>query len=154
MARTPSTMLPLGSELPFFALPDAVMGRTVSASELAGKPAVVIFICNHCPFVKHIRVELARVALRSVAEIEGDLGPLTHAPPPFVGVLSRGGVEDRQRPERRLRIEPPPGHRPCKCTPPQRHRAGRRPLPLEGRAEQDEVHAPDWVARRPGTPGC
>lgn len=62
MARTPSTMLPLGSTLPFFALPDAVSGRSVSASELAGQPAVVIFICNHCPFVKHIRAELARFA--------------------------------------------------------------------------------------------
>jgi len=60
MARTPSTMLPLGSALPSFALPDAVSGRVVSSAELAGKPAVVIFICNHCPFVKHIRVELAR----------------------------------------------------------------------------------------------
>lgn len=60
MARTPSTMLPLGSPLPFFALPDAVSGRTLSAKELAGKPAVVIFICNHCPFVKHIRLELSR----------------------------------------------------------------------------------------------
>ena len=62
MARTPSTMLPLGFALPSFALPDAVSGRMVSASELAGKPAVVIFICNHCPFVKHIRAELARFA--------------------------------------------------------------------------------------------
>jgi len=60
MARTPSTMLPLGSVLPSFSLPDAVSERTVSSSELAGKPAVVFFICNHCPFVKHIRVELAR----------------------------------------------------------------------------------------------
>jgi peroxiredoxin len=60
MARTPSTMLPLGSPLPSFALPEPLTGRVISSAELQGKPAVVIFICNHCPFVKHIRVELAR----------------------------------------------------------------------------------------------
>jgi peroxiredoxin len=60
MARTPSNMLPLGTPLPQFSLPDTASGRMVSSSELAGRPAVVIFICNHCPFVKHIRDELAR----------------------------------------------------------------------------------------------
>ncbi|HYQ01079.1 MAG TPA: thioredoxin family protein [Polyangiaceae bacterium] len=59
MARTPSRMLPLGTELPAFSLPDAVSGRVVDASILAGKPAVVFFICNHCPFVKHIRAGIA-----------------------------------------------------------------------------------------------
>jgi peroxiredoxin len=53
-------MLPLGSPLPSFTLPDAASGRSVRSAELAGNPAVVIFICNHCPFVKHIREELAR----------------------------------------------------------------------------------------------
>jgi peroxiredoxin len=46
--------------MPSFALPDAASGRTVSSAELAGKPAVVAFICNHCPYVKHLRTELAR----------------------------------------------------------------------------------------------
>ena len=59
MARTPSRMLPLGTEIPAFSLPDAVSGALVDASTLAGKPAVVFFICNHCPFVKHIRAGLA-----------------------------------------------------------------------------------------------
>jgi peroxiredoxin len=59
MARTPSNMLPLGTPLPDFTLPDTVSGRVVSSAELAGQPLVVIFICNHCPFVKHIRAELA-----------------------------------------------------------------------------------------------
>jgi peroxiredoxin len=54
-----SSMLPLGTVLPPFALPDTVSGRLVSSVELAGKPAVVIFICNHCPYVKHIRAGLA-----------------------------------------------------------------------------------------------
>jgi peroxiredoxin len=45
--------------MPAFSLPDTVSGRTVSSAELAGKPSVVIFICNHCPYVKHIRAGLA-----------------------------------------------------------------------------------------------
>jgi len=52
-------MLALGTEIPVFSLPDAVSGALVDASTLAGKPAVVLFICNHCPFVKHIRAGIA-----------------------------------------------------------------------------------------------
>jgi peroxiredoxin len=59
MARTPSKMLALATDLPDFSLPDAVSGNTVSSAALAGKPAVVFFICNHCPFVKHIRSGIA-----------------------------------------------------------------------------------------------
>lgn len=59
MARTPSRMLPLGTALPDFSLPDAVSGAVVDSSTLADKPAVVFFICNHCPFVKHIRAGIA-----------------------------------------------------------------------------------------------
>jgi cytochrome oxidase Cu insertion factor (SCO1/SenC/PrrC family) len=59
MARTPSNMLPLGHSLPEFALPDTVSGKTFGSKDLAGKPSVVIFICNHCPYVKHIRAGLA-----------------------------------------------------------------------------------------------
>jgi peroxiredoxin len=59
MAATPSTMLPLGTPAPPFALPDT-NGRTVSLDDFAGAPALlVMFICNHCPFVKHIASELA-----------------------------------------------------------------------------------------------
>lgn len=53
MAVTPSTMLPLGTQLPAFGL-EATDGRTVQSSEFAGKPLLVMFICNHCPFVKHL----------------------------------------------------------------------------------------------------
>jgi len=60
MARTPSNMLALGTELPAFTLPDTVSGRPISSREYAGKPVVVAFLCNHCPFVKHIRDELAK----------------------------------------------------------------------------------------------
>jgi thiol-disulfide isomerase/thioredoxin len=59
MAATPSTMLPLGTKLPSFSLPDVVSERTVSSVELTGAPAVVAFVCNHCPYVKHIRSGLA-----------------------------------------------------------------------------------------------
>jgi peroxiredoxin len=53
-------MLPLGTQLPAFSLPDTANGgKTVASTALAGKPAVVIFICNHCPYVKHIRDGLA-----------------------------------------------------------------------------------------------
>jgi peroxiredoxin len=58
-----SSMLPLGTPLPPFSLPDTVSGRTVSSQDLGGKPALVMFICNHCPYVKRIQkglVDLGR----------------------------------------------------------------------------------------------
>ena len=61
MARTESTMLELGTSAPAFALPE-VEGGTVSIDDFSSAPALlVMFICNHCPFVKHVRAELARV---------------------------------------------------------------------------------------------
>jgi peroxiredoxin len=58
MVTVPSTMLPLGSPVPAFALPDVVSGRTVRHSDYAGRPLLVMFLCNHCPYVVHIRKEL------------------------------------------------------------------------------------------------
>lgn len=58
MARTPSTMLSLGTSAPAFTLPDPASGEEVSLSDYAGKPLLVMFICNHCPFVIHILDEL------------------------------------------------------------------------------------------------
>ncbi len=58
MARTPSTMLPLGTPAPAFSLPDTEGGR-VSTSDYANTPLLVMFICNHCPFVVHLRSALA-----------------------------------------------------------------------------------------------
>jgi peroxiredoxin len=52
-------MRELGTPIPSFNLPDAVSGKLVSSDALRGKPSVVIFICNHCPYVKHIRDGLA-----------------------------------------------------------------------------------------------
>jgi peroxiredoxin len=63
MALTPSTMLPLGTQAPAFALPDTVTGRTVALADVRGaKGTLVMFICNHCPYVKHVNAELVRVA--------------------------------------------------------------------------------------------
>ena len=60
MVRTPSTMLPLGTKAPDFSLVN-VDGRTVSLADFADSPAlVVMFICNHCPFVKHLADALAQ----------------------------------------------------------------------------------------------
>jgi thiol-disulfide isomerase/thioredoxin len=63
LAPTESTMLPLGTVLPRFSLPDAVSGKNFSDREVAGKKGtLVMFICNHCPFVKHVLPELDRLA--------------------------------------------------------------------------------------------
>jgi peroxiredoxin len=61
MALTPSTMLPLGTTAPGFKLPDTD-GSIVSLDDFKNAPALlVIFLCNHCPYVKHVRHELARL---------------------------------------------------------------------------------------------
>jgi peroxiredoxin len=61
MAVTPSTMLALGTSAPPFALPDTD-GNTVSLFDFQDQRALlVMFICNHCPYVKHVRQELARL---------------------------------------------------------------------------------------------
>jgi len=63
MVQTASTMLPLGTQAPAFSLPDAASGRTVSLADFQGAPALLVaFICNHCPFVKHVRAGLAQLA--------------------------------------------------------------------------------------------
>jgi thiol-disulfide isomerase/thioredoxin len=63
VAAVPSTMLPLGTPVPDFRLPDAVTGRDVSPADFAdAKALLVMFICNHCPYVQHVMPELGRVA--------------------------------------------------------------------------------------------
>ena len=62
MVLTPSTMLPLGTRLPSFALPD-YDGRVVSTADFRDAPALLVaFICGHCPFVTHIRSGFADFA--------------------------------------------------------------------------------------------
>ena len=63
MARTPSGMVALGTEAAQFELPDTVSGGLVSLEASRGRKATVImFICNHCPFVKHVNPQLVRLA--------------------------------------------------------------------------------------------
>lgn len=54
MALTPSTMLELGTPAPDFDLPEPASGGTVSRRQFAGRPLLVVFTCNHCPYVKHL----------------------------------------------------------------------------------------------------
>lgn len=62
MVKTASTMLPLGTKAPEFALTCAVSGETISLSKFEGQPLLVAFICNHCPFVKHVADDFAALA--------------------------------------------------------------------------------------------
>lgn len=63
MARTPSNMIPLKTVAPDFNLYDTTSGTNKSLKELKGKHAtVILFICNHCPFVIHVNKELVRLA--------------------------------------------------------------------------------------------
>jgi peroxiredoxin len=62
MSLTPSTLLPLGTAAPDFKLPDTD-GKAVALADFKGQPALlVVFMCNHCPYVKHIRAGLAQLA--------------------------------------------------------------------------------------------
>ncbi len=71
MARTPSTMLELGTPAPDFSLPEPASGKTVSLGDYAGRPLLVVFSCNHCPFVLHIVDSFAEFAN---AALTRDLG--------------------------------------------------------------------------------
>lgn len=63
MAFTESTMLPLGTVAPNFKLPDTLSGLQVSLNELSSaKALVVMFLCNHCPYVVHVNPEIVRLA--------------------------------------------------------------------------------------------
>ena len=74
MALTPSTMLPLGTAAPDFKLPDTG-GKMVSLANFKGQPALlVIFICNHCPYVIHLRAGLAQLARDYIPRHVGIVG--------------------------------------------------------------------------------
>ena len=63
MSLTPSEMIPLGTKAPDFELPDAVSGKNISLSDAkSDKGTVIMFICNHCPYVQHIQDEIVSVA--------------------------------------------------------------------------------------------
>lgn len=60
MAATPSTMKELGTPAPNFTLPDST-GKTYSKDDYRGKALLVVFVCNHCPFVRHIGAKLGEL---------------------------------------------------------------------------------------------
>ena len=63
MAVTPSTMLALGTRAPDFSLPDVSSGKTISLPDFDNKKALlVMFICRHCPYVQHVKKEIAAIA--------------------------------------------------------------------------------------------
>jgi len=63
MARTPSVMVPLGSEAPKFELLDVKTDKSVKSEDLFGKKGTLImFICNHCPFVKHVNQQIVQIS--------------------------------------------------------------------------------------------
>lgn len=63
MTTVPSNMLPLGTKAPVFALLDVVSGKQLSLTSLqSGKATVMMFICNHCPYVKHVNKGLVELA--------------------------------------------------------------------------------------------
>lgn len=69
MALTPSTMLPLGTLAPGFRLPEPATGRTVSLADFASSPVLVVaFLCNHCPYVKHLGAALASFGTECAAK--------------------------------------------------------------------------------------
>ncbi len=69
MALTESNPFPLGTRAPDFRLPDTVSGRVLTLNELAsGKATVIMFICNHCPYVKHINGVLVQLANSYIAK--------------------------------------------------------------------------------------
>ena len=74
MAETPSTMLALGTKAPHFRLPDPY-GKWVSLDDFKEAPALLVaFMCNHCPYVKHIQSKLAEVAKEYQAKGVGVVG--------------------------------------------------------------------------------
>jgi peroxiredoxin len=73
MVKTASTMLPLGSKAPPFLLPN-VDGKSVALDSFSGKPLLVVFMCNHCPFVIHIRDQFVKFAREFQAKGLGVVG--------------------------------------------------------------------------------
>ena len=63
MARTPSNMIPLGTIAPNFSLTDTVSGNVLDLQDIKGaQGTIIMFICNHCPFVKHVNQGMVQMA--------------------------------------------------------------------------------------------
>lgn len=68
MSRTPSTMLEIGTRAPDFDLPEPVSGGSVSRNDFTGKPLLLVFSCNHCPYVIHILESFTEYANEAVTK--------------------------------------------------------------------------------------
>ena len=99
MSRTQSTMVELGTVAPAFELPDVVTGKAVGRDDLAAgaKGLLVMFLCVHCPYVKHVEHQLAQIGV----DYEGKL--------PIVAIMSndlvaypQDGPEDMRAQAKRL----------------------------------------------------
>jgi peroxiredoxin len=63
MALTPSNMLALGTTAPAFTLPDVISGRETTLNDVIGaKGVMIMFICNHCPYVKHVQEQIVELS--------------------------------------------------------------------------------------------
>src|ERR1039458_419579 len=83
MSLTESTMLPLGTAAPDFALADTVTGKTVSRDDFSGRKALlVMFICAHCPYVKHGEKGLAALGRDYAAQPIGIVAISSNDPSP------------------------------------------------------------------------
>src|SRR5258706_6888246 len=75
MSLTPSNMLALGTTAVDFKLPDVIFGRTYSLADFANKKALlVMFICQHCPYIQHIKKELTKLGKDYAAKDVGIVG--------------------------------------------------------------------------------
>lgn len=96
---TESTLIPLGTIAPDFALPDVTTGATVRRDDVAaGRPLLVIFLCRHCPYVQHVKDELARlgrdygdrVGIAGISSNDASTYP-DDAPPSLAEMASESG---------------------------------------------------------------
>ena len=97
MVKTASTMLPLGTQAPDFALPN-IDGNTVRLADFENAPALlVIFMCNHCPFVKHVAKGLADLAReyqeKGVAVVGISANDVEHYPQDDLDAMKREAIE-------------------------------------------------------------
>src|SRR5436190_1511963 len=101
MSATPSTMLALGTQAPDFSLPDVTSGSAVALRDFADKKALlVIFLCAHCPYVVHVKPELARIARDYAGKSVGIVGITSNdvgqypqdAPEPTAAWAREGGL--------------------------------------------------------------
>ncbi len=99
MARTPSKMISLGSKIPNFLLPNVINDDFVSLQDFSSKKgAVILFICNHCPFVIHINSVLVKIAnayqSKGIQFIAISSNDVTHYPQDAPALMKKVALEN------------------------------------------------------------